>query len=89
MDRPKLYVYVIRTVANPPRYYTGLAADVSERLKNHNSGSSPHTARHRPWRLHVVIGFTDEARAAAFERFLKSGSGRSFSRTHFESGQTP
>lgn len=87
MQKSKRFVYVIRTVAHPPRYYTGLASDVAERLHEHNTGRSPQTASHRPWRLHVVIGFCDEPRAAAFERYLKSLSGRAFSRKHFESGE--
>jgi putative endonuclease len=34
--------------------------------------------------LHVVIAFSDEARAIRFERYLKSGSGRAFAKRHFE-----
>jgi hypothetical protein len=30
-----------------------------------------------------VIGFADEGRAIAFERYLKSGSGRAFAKKHF------
>ena len=30
------------------------------RLADHNAGRCPHTARYRPWQLHVVIEFQDE-----------------------------
>ncbi|MGE5814095.1 MAG: GIY-YIG nuclease family protein [Acidobacteriota bacterium] len=84
MSESKRFVYVLRTVSDPPRYYTGLAADVRARLAAHNAGNSPQTAAHKPWRLHIVIHFTSEQRAAAFERYLKSASGRAFARKHFE-----
>ena len=43
---------------------------------------SPHTAKYRPWALKVAIGFHDESRADAFERYLKSGSSHAFSARH-------
>ena len=41
------------------------------------------TAKFRPGRTHVVVEFPDEAHAARFERYLKSGSGRAFAKRHF------
>ena len=64
-------------------YYIGLTHDVRSRLADHNAGRCPHTVRHRPWQLHVVIELPDEHRAAEFERYLKSGSGRAFAKRHF------
>ena len=52
-----------------------MTSDVPARLAAHNDGRSPHTAPLRPWRLDVVLEFTDERRAIAFERHLKSGFG--------------
>jgi hypothetical protein len=43
-----------------------------------------HTAKYRPCRLAVSIGFETSAQAAGFERYLKSGSGRAFAKRHFE-----
>jgi predicted GIY-YIG superfamily endonuclease len=65
------------------RYYIGMTSDVSARLIDHNAGRCPHTARYRPWQLHVTIQLPDEQRALAFERYLKSGSGRAFAKRHF------
>jgi hypothetical protein len=42
-------------------------------LEDHNAGRCPHTARYRPWRLHVTIELPDEQRAVDLERYLKSG----------------
>jgi len=84
MVASRRFVYVLKNGEAPPRFYVGLAADVNRRLVHHNAGRCPHTSRYKPWLLHVVIAFPDEARAVRFERYLKSGSGRSFARRHFE-----
>jgi hypothetical protein len=42
-----------------------------------------HTVSHRPWFFVVVIEFPAELEARRFERYLKSGSGRAFSKRHF------
>ena len=78
------FVYVIRTVETPTQYYVGLTSDVDDRVKAHNRGACSHTAGRKPWELHVVVGFPDEARAVQFERYLKSGSGRAFAKRHFD-----
>ncbi|MBD3176238.1 MAG: GIY-YIG nuclease family protein [Armatimonadia bacterium] len=74
------YVYILESESEPGRHYTGLTTHVSRRLKAHNSGQVPHTAKHRPWVIQTVIAFRSKERAAAFERYLKSHSGRAFAR---------
>ena len=83
MPAPQRFVYVLQSDAQPWRFYTGLTSNVLERLHAHNSRRSPHTASGAPWRLIVAIEFADEARAIAFEKYLKSGSGCAFSQRHF------
>ena len=84
MREGKRLVYVLKSAAPKARYYIGLTSDVPRRLVDHNAGRCPHTARYRPWHLHVTIELPDEQRAINFERYLKSGSGRAFARRHFE-----
>jgi putative endonuclease len=84
MSAPKRFVYVLKNADATPRFYVGLTSDVAGRIADHNAGRCPHTARRRPWRLHVVLAFSDEQRATRFERYLKSGSGRGFAKQHFE-----
>ena len=79
----KRFVYVLRSVRDPSRPYIGLTSDVPSRVADHNAGRCTHTARYRPWHLHVSIELPDEQRAVAFERYLKSGSGRAFAKRHF------
>ncbi len=78
----KRFVYVLRNAEKPPRYYTGVTSHVSTRHAEHNAGGCAHTAKYRPWSVDVVIGFADERRAVAFERYLKSGSGVAFAQRH-------
>jgi predicted GIY-YIG superfamily endonuclease len=80
---PKRFVYILRRVSEPSRPYIGLTSDVRSRLADHNAGRCSHTARDRPWQLHVTIELPDEQRAVHFERYLKSGSGRAFAKRHF------
>ncbi|MGZ8335020.1 MAG: GIY-YIG nuclease family protein [Allosphingosinicella sp.] len=77
------YVYILQSLKDPAQFYTGLCADVSKRLAAHNAGQSPHSSRHKPWRLVSFHYFEAPSTAAAFERYLKSGSGRAFALRHF------
>jgi predicted GIY-YIG superfamily endonuclease len=74
------YVYILRSKANPPHFYVGFREDLQARLKHHNSGGDPHTAKYCPWRIKTAIAFTDREQALAFEHYLKSPSGRAFSK---------
>ena len=82
MEPPKRIVYVLKNSDNPPRYYTGVTANLKARLDDHNGGRCPHTSRHRPWAVDAIVKFTDEARALKLERYLKSGSGVAFAQRH-------
>ena len=84
----KTFVYILRSDRNPLRHCTGLTSNVERRLTWHNAGQNVHTARERPWSLVVSIQFSNEDSARRFEKYLKSGSGRSFARRHFGQGQT-
>jgi predicted GIY-YIG superfamily endonuclease len=83
MAFPQTIVYVLRSEADPTRYYTGLTSHLAGRLDAHNSGRVPHTANGKPWIIDVVVEFADEQRAIAFEKYLKSGSGNAFAKRHF------
>jgi len=77
------YVYVLRSLSNPDRHYTGLTQDLDARLKRHNAGKVPHTAKYAPWDIATAIAFRSRGKAVAFERYLKSHSGRAFASKHF------
>ena len=79
----KRIVYIIRSSADPSRHYVGITSDVRERLEWHNHGPCGHTVSHRSWSLVVSMEFPTEREAVRFEKYLKSGSGRAFTKRHF------
>ena len=83
MSAPQRFVYILRSEKQPPRFYTGLTSHVKARLADHNNGHCRHTASATPWKVVVVIAFSDARRALEFERYLKSGSGCAFAARHF------
>lgn len=76
------YVYILMSLAEPSRHYTGLTDNPDARLKIHNEGQVSHTSKYRPWRIETAIAFRSREKAAAFEKYLKSHSGRAFASKH-------
>ena len=74
------YVYLLESISHPDESYVGLTDNLKARFAAHNAGQSLHTAKFKPWRLVTYIAFSDEAKAVAFERYLKSASGRAFAK---------
>jgi putative endonuclease len=74
------YVYILQSQAKPGHFYVGFTEDLKARLRKHNNGEVPHTCKLRPWKLKTAIAFSSQERAFAFERYLKSSSGRAFTR---------
>ena len=56
----------------------GFTRDLKQRLLTHNKDRSPHTAKFSPWRIEFYCAFKQENKALAFERYLKSHSGKAF-----------
>ncbi|MBC2604188.1 GIY-YIG nuclease family protein [Puniceicoccus vermicola] len=84
MPAPKFtYVYILRSENHSEIHYTGCTEDLPARLNKHNQGAVPHTAKFRPWFIETAISFRDPAKARTFEKYLKSGSGRAFTKNHF------
>jgi putative endonuclease len=79
----KRIVSIVRSDADPSRHYVGITNDIRSRLDWHNHGPSGHTLLGRPWSLAVAIEFSTEKEAVRFEKYLKSGSGRAFTKRHF------
>lgn len=77
-------VYILRSVSHPSQRYTGITHDLAERLAAHNSGKCPHTSKFAPWQIVAATYLADDAKATAFERYLKTGSGRAFAQRHLE-----
>ena len=77
-----VYVYILESKTDA-RFYVGVTADLKDRLARHNAGNVAHTSKFGPWSLKNYFAFSDTAKAHAFEKYLKSGSGRAFAKRHF------
>ncbi len=78
-----IYVYLLESVNLRQHHYVGVTHDLKQRLSDHNEGKSPHTRKFKPWHLVAYVGFADEQTAYAFEKYLKSGSGKAFLKKRF------
>jgi len=76
------YVDILESL-DSEHFYVGITEYLRARLAKHNAGEVPHTSKYGPWRLRIYIAFSDEKCARAFEKYLKSGSGRAFAKKHF------
>jgi predicted GIY-YIG superfamily endonuclease len=77
------YVYILRSRVEPDRYYVGLTRHLESRLSQHNRGETQSTKAYAPWQIEIATAFRDKAKATAFEQYLKTHSGRAFSKRHF------
>jgi putative endonuclease len=73
-------VYILQSQSNPEHFYAGLTGNLHSRLKKHNTGEVQATLKFRPWRIKTAVAFSDAERAARFERYLKTASGRAFAK---------
>jgi len=69
-------VYILKCADNT--YYTGCTQCLSDRLESHINGEVLYTSSRLPFQLITHIVFNDKYRAFAFEKYLKSGSGKAF-----------
>lgn len=75
-----IYVYILQSVDDPGRYYVGITEDLRARLRRHNAGQVRHTSKYTPWTIKTYVAFANKNQAIAFEKYLKSPSGRAFSK---------
>ena len=73
-------MYLIKSLTFPETFYVGYTTNLKQRLEFHNSGGSVHTAKYKPWKLVMYLGFAEQAKAKEFEKYLKSQSGRAFAK---------
>jgi predicted GIY-YIG superfamily endonuclease len=76
------YVYILVSKSHPERHYTGRTKDLQSRLTAHNRGQLPYSSKHKPWFIDTAIAFRSQAKARAFEKYLKTHSGRAFAAKH-------
>jgi putative endonuclease len=65
------YVYLLVSESDQGRHYAGLTYGLKERIRRHNAGEVPRTAKFRPWRVNVAA-FEDRAKAAEFGKYPRA-----------------
>ena len=61
----------------------GFTTDIKKRLAKHNNGEVISTSKFKPQKIKNAFAFTEKEKALAFEKYLKSHSGRAFTKKHF------
>jgi putative endonuclease len=70
------FVYIL--FCRDGTYYVGLTENIKKRIIEHNSGLVHHTKSRLPIKLFWLGMFRGKEKAAAFEQYLKIGSGNAF-----------
>lgn len=74
---PMYYVNVLHSLTDHG-LYIGSTSDLRRRFRQHQEGASSSTVGRRPWRLIYYEAYMEESDALGRERFLKSGTGRTY-----------
>lgn len=72
------FVYILRCSDNT--YYTGCTSDLEDRLNRHFKRENTYTKDRLPVTLVYYSAFQDKYKAYEFEKYLKSGSGKAFTK---------
>ena len=75
------HVYLLK--CNDSTIYTGCTSNLTDRMRRHNKGEVKYTSTRLPFELITYITFSNKYKAYDFEKYLKSGSGKAFSKKRF------
>jgi len=66
-----VYVYILRSLRKDDReqFYGGFTYDLDDRLRRHNRGMVPHTAKYIPWAIKSAVAFDGRTKVEEFERY--------------------
>ena len=73
------FVYILYSLS-ADRFYVGETVNVSERIKQHNSGfyDGSYSKQAKDWELYFEIECTSRSQALKFEKFIKKMRNRNF-----------
>jgi len=70
-----VFVYVIESLTDKT-WYTGIALNTENRLKEHTAGKNRFTKGHRPWKIIYSEIHSNWQEARNCEKYLKSAAGK-------------
>jgi len=74
------YVYLLK--CSDSKTYIGCTDNLKDRIRRHSKGQVQATSKRLPVQLISYFAFSNKYTAFNFEKYLKSGSGRSFIKNH-------
>ena len=80
--KQEYFVYILRSVSHPEKTYVGFTERLDERMREHNNGSQIYSRRYAPWKRVTYVVFSERKLALAFEKYLKTPSGKAFIKKH-------
>ena len=80
LDRDEVCLHLAKRCRSGAVLRRNSTDDLRARVRSHNAGQVAHTSKHKPWKVITYMAFSDESRAFAFEKYLKTASGRAFAK---------
>jgi predicted GIY-YIG superfamily endonuclease len=59
------YVYILQSWSHPKQIYTGITANLKQRLAEHNARKVPHTSKFTPWEIRTATAFKSKESASS------------------------
>ena len=78
----RFFVYILRSLKDSKKTYVGFTTRLDGRLVEHNDESQIYSRRYAPWECVTHIAFSNKDSALAFEKHLKTPSGKAFIQKH-------
>ena len=75
-------MYYVYSLKCKDGYYVGCTNNLKDRYLRHQKGYVPATSKRLPVSLEFYFAIPDKYKAFEFEKYLKSGSGRTFIKKH-------
>lgn len=77
-----MFYYVYFLINKTGKHYIDCTNNLKDRLKRHNNNEITATKYSGPWKLKSCFMFDNKHTAFEFEQYLKTGSGRNFTKKH-------
>lgn len=74
------YAYILKCKDG---FYQGCTENLKDRVSRHKKGQVSATKNRLPVNLEMYFAVKEKYKAFEFEKYLKSGSGRAFTKKHF------
>ena len=64
-------VYILKSLSNENKYYTGYTSDLKKRIQKHNNGEVQSTSKFKPWEINCYFAFNTRRKPCLLNHILK------------------